>query len=307
MRRLVIVFVLAVATASIVGVGPARAGFPGQNGLIAWLCDGCGESGEEFGIRLINPDGTGDRLLVADAVDPDWSPDGQLLAFRGENGLEVIASDGSQRRTVLPRGPFEPSWSADGRKIFFYRFVGGQADIYSVNADGSGEARLTNAPGDDIMPETSVDGTIAFASERSGNFDIWSMNADGTNQTQLTIDAREELWPDWSPDGRKIAFSREGTSRRGLEDIFTIRADGSNERRLTHTGNWSWAPAWSPDGRRIVYERFEKLALMTAGGIRLRNIGCCGDPVEPDWQPVADAPLFPLALTALIESTEEGR
>jgi dipeptidyl aminopeptidase/acylaminoacyl peptidase len=297
MRRLTIVIGFAICGSVLATAGPANAGFPGRNGLIAWTCDS--ECFEGLGIMVSNPDGTAVRLFVEEGSDPDWSPDGRWLAFTSDNGLEVIAADGSQRRVVLPPLRFDPSWSADGQKLFFSRIVGGQTDIYSVNLDGSGEVQLTNAPGNDGQPESSGDGTVAFASERSGNFDIWSMRTDGSGQTRLTTDPRRELWPDWSPDGRKIAFSRERTSRTGLEDIFTIRADGSHERRLTHSFNWSWAPAWSPDGRRIAYERTEALSLMTAGGIRLRYLDCCGDPVEPDWQPLVDAPLFPLALDAM--------
>ena len=61
-----------------------------------------------------------------------------------------------------------------------------------MNADGTGQTRLTNNAAFDIEPAWSPDGTkIAFASDRDGNVEIYVMNADGTGQTRLTNNARQ--------------------------------------------------------------------------------------------------------------------
>ena len=55
-----------------------------------------------------------------------------------------------------------------------------------MNADGSGQTRLTNNAVD-LLPAWSPDGQrIAFASTRDGNSEIYVMNADGSGQTRLT-------------------------------------------------------------------------------------------------------------------------
>lgn len=69
----------------------------------------------------------------------------------------------------------------------------------------------------------SVDGKIAFASDRSGNWDIWSMNIDGTELTQLTFDEGPDIAPDISPDCEKIVFisGRTGYPQPWLKNLIT--------------------------------------------------------------------------------------
>lgn len=56
-----------------------------------------------------------------------------------------------------------------------------------MNADGSGQTRLTRNEASDSGIAWSPDGTrIAFSSNRDGNYEIYAMNADGSGQTRLT-------------------------------------------------------------------------------------------------------------------------
>ena len=53
-----------------------------------------------------------------------------------------------------------------------------------MNADGTGQTRLTNNTEFDNYPAWSPDGTkIAFESQRLDNVDIYVMNANGTAQS----------------------------------------------------------------------------------------------------------------------------
>jgi TolB protein len=74
----------------------------------------------------------------------------------------------------------------DGSKIVFTSKRDGNYEIYVMNADGSGQTRVTDDPAGDHYPTWSPDGTkIAFASKRDGDFDIYVMNPDGSGQTRL--------------------------------------------------------------------------------------------------------------------------
>jgi hypothetical protein len=49
---------------------------------------------------------------------------------------------------------FHSDWSPDGTKIAFARHLrGGNTEVYVMNADGSGQTRLTNSPGHDDYPD----------------------------------------------------------------------------------------------------------------------------------------------------------
>ena len=62
-----------------------------------------------------------------------------------------------------------------------------------MNANGSGQKRLTRRAGDDWAPDVSPDGRRIAFTQLPGT--IWTMNADGTGLKRLTrgVDA------DWRP------------------------------------------------------------------------------------------------------------
>jgi len=84
--------------------------------------------GQGHNLRVMNADGTGDRVLLdGQAVDcysphlvrPAWSPDGTHIAFScDEYGIRVVGADGSGLTTVIPDGS-NPYWSPDGSRIAF--------------------------------------------------------------------------------------------------------------------------------------------------------------------------------------------
>ena len=99
---------------------------------------------------------------------------------------------------------------------------------------------LTNAPGSDLAPSWSPDGTkIAFQSDRQTDYAVWVMNADGSNPIRLTTPSTPAGAPSWSPDGTRIAYEQGG-------DIWVMNVDGSRKIRIT-SGFWAdGLPRWRP-------------------------------------------------------------
>jgi hypothetical protein len=135
-------------------------------------------------------------------------------------------------------------------QIAFVSIRDGNEDIYVMNADGSGQTRLTNDPANDLSPSWSPDGEkIAFSSfrdstEGNDNEDIYVMNADdGSGQTRLTNDPADDKFASWSPDGEKIAFSSNRDN--GDNEIYVMNADdGSQKIRLTNNNANDLSSDW---------------------------------------------------------------
>jgi Tol biopolymer transport system component len=286
------------------------------NGKIAFVTNRNGPSGE---IYVMNPDGTGQVNITnspASDTRPAFSPDGKKIAFvRDFKSIFVMNPDGSGQVQVLDgtSAGFSsitsfPSWSPDGTKIAFNGIPKGSpdgADIYAINADGTGLTRLTTNPADDTSPAWSPDGTkIAFATIRDRvpnevNYEIYVMNADGSNQTRLTNNTKFDHSPAWSPDGTRIAF----TSRRDDNfEVYVMNADGSNQTRLTFDGEQDSDAKWSPDGTKIVFlssrgGRFGEIWVMNPDGTGLVNLtNADGFDMDPSWQSVS-TPFVPASPT----------
>ena len=160
-------------------------------------------------------------------------------------------------------------------RIAFASTGDGDWEIYVMNADGTGQTRLTVNTADDFSPAWSPDGgKIAFVYGRDGNFDIYVMNADGSGQTPLTNNPADEFDPDWSPDGIKIAFF--SLRDDGDEEVYVMTADGTGQTRLTNLAGGDRGPTWSPDGSKIGFHSFRvsdwEIYVMNADGTGQTNL-----------------------------------
>jgi Tol biopolymer transport system component len=172
-----------------------------------------------------------------------------------------------------------------------------ETEIYTIESNGYGVRRLTNATGEDNGPAWSPDGQkIAFESDRDvpgGSADLYVMNADGNDQHKLTNSAGvSEVSAAWSPDGTRIAYWRRGED---LESIGVINADGTGERMLTGPDEPAADPAWSPDGEWIAYTTWTdnldspEIWVMRGDGSQKRKLvsGPFGQAIELDWTATA--------------------
>ena len=205
-----------------------------------------------------------------DASKPAWSPDCARIAYLDdEQAIWTSNPDGSDPVRVTggyTRGDEDDShaWSPDGSKLAFTRSSGEWMHsnpvrhIFVVNADGTGEVQLTDAPANDDAPTWSPDGRrIAFhrhnlaTTPRQYSYNtrdeyIVVIDADGQNETALTRGGTIEQSPEWSPDGNYIAFSSDS-------DLWVMRADGSYPRPVSIVGSSDAGYSWSPDSRTIAY------------------------------------------------------
>ena len=142
---------------------------------------------------------------------------------------------------------------SNGKIAFVSNRDQANGEIYTMNDDGTGVARLTLNLVVDSSPTWSPDGTkIAFVSYRDGNYEIYSMNADGTGVTRLTSNTVSDVDPSWSPDSTKIAFASYRDSSI-YPEIYVMNVDGTGQTRLTISTFKNLTPSWSPDGTKIAF------------------------------------------------------
>ncbi len=229
-----------------------------------------GRLGEQSGLIVAHPDGTGAKFLTklewTNSPLPStgkrfaWSPDSRRLAFvNAVPGPETAEATGDP--IVIKRYLYKPD-AAEGLSHFndnrrLHIFV---ADV------ASGEIRqLTQGTHYEHSIDWSPDGReIAFVSNREPNedqffnYDLFALNVGSGEIRRITATENAEYQPRWSPDGKTIVYL--GT-KRGLTDLETtmedthvwlIDADGRNRRELGGgIDNRQLDATWSPDGKSV--------------------------------------------------------
>ena len=217
---------------------------PGDNGRVAFrryltARNGCCDPRHVKGaIFTASADGSGERQLtfprkgLEDDEFPDWSPDGNHLAFERctVKGCHIwtIASDRTRQRRLGPTTHLkpndneeDPAYSPNGKLIAFDHIAGPirRGKLHGVQG-------------------------------------IFTMRTDGTHFRQVTQRGRvtpraEDRTPQWSPDGKSIVFARENVSARpkGGRALFTVHADGTASPHGALTpAEWAPAPTGRPTG-----------------------------------------------------------
>ncbi len=186
--------------------------------------------------------GTGTVTVTVNRVglDPDVYTDGLVTISTDAGAMEVAVA---MEVTAL-----------SGRLVYISD-RSGSYEIYTADADGANEVRLTYTPGNEMHPKWSPDGSSILYTRSDPAYHLYVMDPDGGN-SQVLCPSLPLSYGTWSPDGTQIAACGEDSSEfPNHNDIYVLNADGSDPVCITTGTNHQCDPAWSHLVNRIAFTR----------------------------------------------------
>jgi len=245
--------------------------------------------------------------------DPQWSPDGQWIAYRGraggKSGLVIAKPDGTGARLLaevngtnapLPGSSTGAAWSPDGKRIAFVSAVPGPE-----TADANGDPMVITRY---LYKPDAAEGMTHFNDNR--RLHLFVVDVASARVDQLTDGNGYEHSIDWSPNGQELLFltNRDADDDEFFNyDVYALKLADKSVRRLSATESNEYHPAWSPDGRMIAFQATKRgltdrettmedthVWVMNADGTNRRDVGASVDNRQgvPQWTSDSGAVLF---------------
>jgi Tol biopolymer transport system component len=236
---------------------------PDGSGLIVSAFDPSTFTGGQLW-RIGYPDGRLTRI-TSDANEYDQltvSADGNTIAAvrtRKQPDLWVASATGSRDLKQITFGSGEEGGVREftpgpDNTIFYESIRDGKLQIFSIQADGSGDRSITQSPWVSFSPNYRPGtGVVHHRVEKDSTVHIWRMDANGENARQLTSGHGETI-SDISRDGHTILFYRDDSR----DVLRSVSSEGGEPANL---GVSSFRTAFfSRDGNRIMHTFFREVA-----------------------------------------------
>ena len=205
-------------------------------------------------VRLEYPVG---RVLVPDAVlGPRISPDGRKVVFWEEQGtggvIGMVEKDGGPRKVLSsgwnPPSGGAPSWSPDGREVWFTSSREGDTDALWAT-DLSGKVRLlVRVPGHLELDDVSRDGN-ALVNHHTITYSVRVASAADPVEREISwLDA--SIMNDLSADGKTLLLTERGEGSGAGSMVYLRATDGSPAVKLGE----GFGITLSPDGKAVLAE-----------------------------------------------------
>ena len=150
-----------------------------------------------------------------------------------------------------------PDWSPDGEQIAFMSIRDGNPDVFTVTVNRAHLTKLTNSAMAERRPSWSSDGEkIAFSRKMADESTrIFVIDSNGGNEVELVDFPFSNDYPTWSPKGKKIAFVNRPEQGNRKSRIWTVDPDGENFQVLYEDPDELILEiAWSSDGNSDCFQ-----------------------------------------------------
>jgi hypothetical protein len=132
----------------------------------------------------------------------------------------------------------------------------------------------TNAPAATFTPSLpSLQGTMLFESNRTGNSEIYALNLANQSLARVTNSAAQDVQPALAPDSIQFAYV---SNQDGNNEIYLSGVDGRTPLNLTNNPAEDQQPVWSPDGNWIAFtsnrDGNQEIYVMRRDGTEVRNL-----------------------------------
>ena len=228
-----------------------------------WVCDADGQNA----VQLTNLRGGGPG-------SPRWAPDSSSIAFDhdlyGNKDISVVSVDGGKPRrlTAEPSNEVRPSWSRDGRWIYFGSNRSGKWQIWKAPAGGGPAVQVTRSGGEDAF-ESITGKYLYWGKDREPG--IWRMPVAGGEETRVLDHGGRSLFAVAEPG---IWFLDADTGGAITLKSFNEASGQVEKFRAFPSGTSivvsSTSLSVSPDGRWILYVQNDQVGsnLMLLDGVR---------------------------------------
>lgn len=236
-----------------------------------------------YHIAWVSPDNTEPSFYSVTGREhsPTWSPDGNRLAYISYDlrppGDSPSATASPEIATVTPPSSYIA-----------------EADLWVVNADGTGKFRATTfETGSVRAPRWSPDGQyLSFVMSPSpANDTLWVMRASaGAPPIQVTYRYNLTLDHTWMPDGSALLVSARAVNDTRTSALWVFPPTEGADSQVTSYHNTPYPdyPAFSPDGSLLALRSEYRAGLLSPDGIFTPFEGAHGN-MPLHWSPISSA------------------
>ncbi len=220
--------------------------------LDIWVCD---RNGQNM-IQL---------TAMGTAGAPRWSPSGKEIAFdvglgrywEEARSVFVVNADGGTARSLVQDNFSNnvPSWSSDGKWVYFASNRTGDWQIWKIPAAGGAVVQVTKQGG--FASRESSDGQyLYYAKHNYENPEIWRVPVAGGEETPIYPGARPLDWGAWTLVDHGLLFV--ALDEAGMDRIPIIKLYDFSKQSVRNLASLEKPPFWvtaSGDGKSVLFDQ----------------------------------------------------